>query len=842
MSSRGVGQVDRAGARGSSWRPWRLLALLGGLFGLAVGVPPGSAQEPGPGTAVLVGTVTAEEGGSPLAGARVEIVDPPRATLTDDLGRFRFTDLPPGSFVLRFHLIGRSVLERTVRLDRPGLHVRDIALGASPVSLEPLLVLMGRTRLSEGARADRVPGSVHVVARRSIEERPIAFDDVHAILREVPGVNVQEEDGYGLRPNVGLRGTGSERSSKITLMEDGVLIAPAPYAAPSAYYFPVAGRMEAIEVRKGSSQIRYGPSTIGGALNLVSSEIPGRFSFTADAAGGSDDGRKLHVRAGDSGRRVGWLLEAYGLETDGFKRLDTGGPTGFDVEDYLGKVRVTSDLDAPVYQELELKLGLYDERSDETYLGLTQSDFESTPLRRYAASQEDVMRADHQQVQLRHFLRLSSGVDVTTTAYGNWFARNWYKLQSVGGKSISAVLDDPEANATELAILRGGDSEDGALRVRANNREYLSRGIQTALGLTFEGPVRHEIELGARYHRDEEDRFQHEDAFAMQAGRMTLTEAGAPGSQSNRVSEASAVSFYLQDRIELGRLTVTPGIRHENIDFERRDYRPDDPDRTSPDGVRESSVAAWIPGVGASYRVAPGARIFAGVHRGFGPPGPGAEDETDPESSVNYELGARISRPSVQMQVAGFYSDYSNILGASTLAVGDEGTGDLFNGGEVSVAGLELAVAHDPVAGRGLAWSLPLELAYTFTRATFESAFESDFGPWGTVRKGDELPYLPEHQLYARVGVEHGRWGANLDATAVSEMRTAAGQRPIAEGEGTDASFVLGLGARFQVTSALAVYGAVQNLTDDMYVVARRPAGARPGLPRTLQLGVRVSR
>ena len=34
-----------------------------------------------------------------------------------------------------------------------------------------------------------------------------------------------------------------------------------------------------------------------------------------------------------------------------------------------------------------------------------------------------------------------------------------------------------------------------------------------------------------------------------------------------------------------------------------------------------------------------------------------------------------------------------------------------------------------------------------------------------------------------------------------------------------------------------AVHAWVRNLTDEVYVAARRPAGVRPGLPRTLFLG-----
>jgi Fe(3+) dicitrate transport protein len=307
------------------------------------------------------------------------------------------------------------------------------------------------------------------------------------------------------------------------------------------------------------------------------------------------------------------------------------------------------------------------------------------------------------------------------------------------------------------------------------------------------------------------------------------------------VGEAAAWSLYVQDRFQVGRLMVSPGIRHENITFERRDYAGTDPERVNAPAIRENAVTAWIPGIGASYEVSEAVRLFGGAHRGFAPPGPGANRETRPEYSVNYELGMRLASADAHVQALGFVSQYTNILGAETLASGTEGTGNLYNGGAAEAWGAELSADADLLSGAGL-WSLPVHAAYTYTHAAFESAFESDYGPWGTVSAGDELPYIPAHQLFARGGLERGELGGNLTATYVSAMRTEAGSGPIAPDAATDGYLVLGVSAEYALGGNTTLYGAVENVTDRSYVVARRPAGLRPGLPRTLQLGIRVVR
>ena len=789
------------------------------------------------GSASVEGVVTAQEGGSALAGATVDVVGASVGVLTDEAGRYTLSGISPGTISLRFVRIGYTTLTKTVTLDRNDAMVVHAQLGTGPIRLDPMRVLLKRTRMvGDPLGALEAPGSVHVLVAEDVNAPAFVFDNVHDFLRQVPGVNVQEEDGFGLRPNIGLRGTGADRSSKITLMEDGVLIAPAPYAAPAAYYFPVAGRMEALEVRKGSSQIRYGPRTIGGALNLVSASIPDRLTWFVEGSGGEYGSLQGHARAGASRERFGWLVEAYSMGTGGFKELPSETSTGFDVGEYMAKVRVNSDRLGEFYQELELKLGYTEEASDETYLGLTDADFDRNPLARYPASGADLMKAEHSQIQLRHFWA-GSNVDVTTTAYRNDFSRNWYKLQSVLGTSISRVLGAPEDHASALSVLKGGSSDPDALRVRANNREYFGQGVQSSFGLSM---GLHDVELGARFHQDEEDRFQWEDGFQMLDGSMGLTSAGDPGTQSNRVNSATAVAAFLQDEISLGPWVITPGIRLERIAFKRVDFADDDPARTSPTLTRANRVLAWIPGVGFSYRRGV-VSLFGGVHRGFGPPGPGADEATRPETSANYEAGVRWRESGLAAQAAGFLSSYGNILGQATLATAGDGSGLAFNGGSARVAGVEASLDYDLAWAAPGATRVPLRMAYTYTRSSFRSGFVSDYEAWGTVEAGDRMPYLPEHQVSGSIGYDNPRWSVSISMNASGAMRTEAGFGPVPVGQGTDSFVVFNASGEVQVGGHGALFAGLQNLTNQIYSVARRPAGQRPGLPRSLVAGFRVS-
>jgi len=676
-------------------------------------------------------------------------------------------------------------------------------------------------------------GSAYFLSKKELQQQN--YTDINRVLAQVPGVSIYEEDGFGLRPNISLRGTSPERSSKINIMEDGVLIAPAPYSASSAYYFPNVNRMQSVEVLKGSSQIQYGPNTTGGAINFISTEIPNDFRANLRTSYGTYNTLNSYANVGDSFKNFGYMVEYNKRRSDGFKNLDNGGNTGFDTNDFVAKFRVNTNPEARVQQSLDFKFQYSDEQSDETYLGLTDEDYGTTPYRRYAGSQKDLMDTEHTQFMLTHTAKFSDYFRITTTAYRNDFKRNWYKLDDVSANgssaSISNLIENPEDFPFLFGLVNGTQNFQGsALNVKNNNREYYSQGIQTKADYHFTtGSVFHDIEVGLRFHQDEEDRFQWVDGYNMIGGNMNLVEQGIPGTDSNRITDADAFAAHVLYKLKYKRWTFTPGLRYENITLERNDFGTEDVTRTGTDlSTRSNEMNEFIPGIGVNYKFNQEFSLFGGVHKGFSPAGT-TEGESS-EQSVNYELGTRFSHNGFSGEVVGFYNDYSNLLGSDLAATGGVGTLDLFNAGEVDVSGLEVLGGYDFLTNN-VNFSLPLTMTYTFTDAKFQNTFDSNVGIWGAVASGDEVPYISRHQFNAGLSFIAEKFEAHANARYRGEFRTQAGSGDISTNEKVGSNFILDISAKYHLTNNFSLTTNVINMLDTEYEVSRVPAGLRPGHP-----------
>ena len=655
------------------------------------------------------------------------------------------------------------------------------------------------------------------------------YTDINRALNKISGINFYEEDGFGLRPNISIRGTSPERSSKIAVMEDGVLISPAPYSASSAYYFPSIARMQAVEVLKGSSQIQYGPYTTGGAINFVSTEIPENLSGKITTSFGSFNTGQAHLTLGDSFNNFGYMIEYLNFNSDGFKSLGNELNTGFDINEITSKIRFKSSEKAKIKQSTELKFHSYDEISNETYLGLTENDFENDPYLRYPGSEKDKMDAEHIQFLLTHELSFSDKFKITTNAYHNGFKRNWYKLDDVvfenNSQKISKVISDPENFSGHISILKGLLDSENSLKVKANNREYVSKGVQTKIDYHWYGKNNsfNDLEIGFRVHYDEEDRFQWEDKYNITNGSMSLNTYGDKGSQGNRISSANSFASYLMYKYKIKDFTITPGIRYESIKLERNDYGESNPTRDLNDvSFRKNEVSVIIPGIGVNYTLNNKLSIFGGIHKGYSPPGSSVGQKA--EESVNLELGARFSINKLNAEIIAYQNDYSNLLGNDLAATGGFGELDPFNAGKALVNGLELLLTSEIIESNKI--SIPFSFSYTLTNAKFLTDFGSTQDIWGEVSNGDRIPYIPQHQLNSNIGFKTNKFEINLNGNYNGKFST------IADGSIEIPSyFIFDISFKYKVKPGITFTSKAINLFDENYSVSRAPAGLRPGHP-----------
>ena len=668
-----------------------------------------------------------------------------------------------------------------------------------------------------GSKVDvrKVAGSGAVISDAQIATE--VSTDINQLLKTVPGVYVREEDGYGLRPNFGIRGATSERSEKVTLMEDGVLIAPAPYSNPAAYYFPTAMRMKGVEILKGAPLLRYGPQTTGGVMNMITTAIPESSAGSVTLAVSENSDVDLLASYGGRSGAVGWLVETVQRENNGFKDIDRSSrDSGYDIEDYMGKLAWEGES-----QSILLKAQRSEETSNETYLGLTDADFDRNQDRRYGLSSIDEMNNKHEGYNLSHKLNINDTIALTTTAYYNKFERDWFKLS--GGGSLIAAANGGDVKAQ--GILDGTVDTDG-LKYKHNNRSYLSKGVQSELALNINS---HSIHVGVRAHRDEMDRFQPQERYQQIDGSLVYTSTDSVTGSNNRLETAKATSVWLVDTWQASdNLALNMALRYEDVETSRRQYSTQN--RSDAPSLRSNNTQEWLPGLSATYQLSGNWQVLAGVHKGFSPLGGGAKSEEEPESSVNYEAGLRYDNDQWFVEAIGFWSDFENK--AENCSNGNPCSNGATSGsyvtGDAVIAGLEFQLSSSVVVG---SMTVPIDVAYTYTQAevsednTNEGLFD-----------GDKLANIPEHTFSLRTGIETAMGLDNyVSIKYIDETCNAIGCAGTFVD--TDAFVSADLISRYALSESMTVFLKVENVLDKRAIVSRSPDGSRPNKGRMASVG-----
>ena len=637
--------------------------------------------------------------------------------------------------------------------------------------------------------ASSIPGAIDIISPEEMEMiQPASLQDA---LKTVPGVNARDEEGYGAIPNIGIRGLSPNRSTKVLILEDGAPIQPSLFLSNASYYSPPVERISSIEVLKGATGLRYGPNTIGGVINYQS-KTPLKDGIVKGKLG-SHGYRLLELEAGTSSEQksMGGGINLITSEANGFRN------NGYRMNDIL----VKGGMAIGQSQWLGLKLTRYENEINTSYVGLRPDEFIHTPTKNPAP--DDQFLSNRTSFDINHELEIDTSTKLKTLMYWSQLERNFWR-RDVASKT---------RQGTSFV-----DCGGTAYCVTGRNRNFDMLGIDSRLFTNYQAfGIQNESEIGIRLHSETMSNKTERSNAGPRARTGVIT-----GNENN---DAKAVALYLQNRfLFTDQFAVTPGVRVESYRQNRKNEM---------NGVQgQANNTELVPGIGATWQLAPELQLYSSVYKGFAPAmisaaisGDGVDQKLDAERSMNIEFGFRGQAQKWTYEGAAFRMDFSNQIVNQALSGGISKT----NGGQSLHQGAEGALGYAITS----AWSV-------LANATYIPVAEFKGGALGPI--GNRIPYTPK--LTGNLGLNYSKDGLKsfLNAYHVSSQYADSANTVQESNDGTKGlipSFTtLNWSIVYSPQKDLKLFGVVRNLFDKKFISGRSPDGIFPGAERNFELGL----
>ena len=681
-----------------------------------------------------------------------------------------------------------------------------------------------------------VPGSVSIIDPKELKQTAALTSN--EVLRKIPGLNVVDEEGAGLRLNIGIRGLDPDRSRNVLVLEDGIPIALGPYGEPELYFSPSIDKMAGIEVVKGSGQILFGPQTTGGVLNMFTFDPPATEQTRMKLSGGMGGIFSGLWSYGNSLGKVGFLVSYL------HKSANKLGPTWFQVNDLSAKIK----LQTSKHSSLGLKLGMYHELSNSTYIGLTQTMFDAGGQDYAQLAPLDRLPIKRYSISATHKIYVNPRLSIQTTAFGYTVSRNWqrqdFSFNALANNKSGQIWGDPSVNNGAIYMLNSSGNR---------NRQFTVAGIEPQLKWAYTlFNTQNELQSGIRYLYE-----QAEEQFVL--GQQANASAG--DMRDSEVRRGNALSFYTQNKITINpKLSLNVGVRYENFNYERQILRGRFTFNNQvlvrdTNLVANNNVQSIIPGAGVNYAWSDNLQFFAGIHKGFAPPrikdaitSTGLPYNLDAEISTNYEVGSRFKMGEfLDIELTAFAMDFENQLIPVSVSSGNANASGIVNGGETMHKGIEAGFKFDLRKVLGIQNSINIESNATFQNSYYTAnRFVASNGSTFNV-KGYQLPYLPRVMINSAISYSPDKGiGFKLATNYISSQHTDELNTVLPGGNGRSGKIgsriITDFNLFYQVPKRkLSAYIAAKNIGNVRYISTRRPEGIRVGLPRLITAGLEIS-
>lgn len=732
-----------------------------------------------------------EPSGAPIAGVTVYVEGTDRVATTDEAGRYELPALPAGSYRVLFARLGYEPGSATVQVAEGRPAGLDMTLAAAPIEVAAVTAIGSPRELAEVRERMRVvPGAVDLIEPAELERTRLThFRDV---LRFSPGVYIQPRFGAADESQLSIRGSGLRNN--FHLRGVNVLVNGMPYRNADGFTdFESIELLTAsnIQVYKGGNALRFGGSTLGGAINIETKTgyTAEPFHFLGQA--GSYGFLKGQLSSGDVLGNTDYYASYAHTTLDGFRDFSR-----------QRRDRVNAHLGAVLSDQVDLRGFYFFAHVEEELPGsLTREELEADPDQANPANVAGRWGRDydlhHLGVQLRRQLTPSQRLEVSP----------YLQYRDIV-HPIFRVLD-------QVSLDLGAEVRYENLAPLAGRASRFTAGFQPAWG-----------EIDNRHFENV---------------------AGQPGDLAkDQTDGASSLAFYLDEVLEVvPRLSAVVGLRYDRSRRSIEDGFLADGDQTD-----ERDFEAWMPKVGFLYELPRlEGQVFGNVSRSFEPPllielnsltVPGFVD-LDAQDAWQFELGTRGRRGDLEWQIAGYDIELEDeILNLNVRPFPDAPftVPSYRNAPRTRHYGLEAGIdyrAAAPAAGED---PKPFGVRLAYTLGRYEYVEDPDF-------EGNEIPGAPTHVVQLEAVLRHPAGLSvrpNLewvpDDTFLDSTNTAV----------NDGWATFGVRGEWSLPDAgVVVFAEARNLTDEVYSPAMTVDDAagryfQPADGRSLYAGVRWER
>lgn len=558
------------------------------------------------------------------------------------------------------------------------------------------------------------PGARDVIRREEFERQ--GATQARDVLNRIPGVNAPENNGTGshdMALNFGIRGLNPRLAARSTVLMDGIPVPFAPYGQPQLSFAPISmGNMDAVDVVRGGGAVRYGPQNVGGVVNFVTRAIPdeptvkGGFQ-TETSPSSSHDGFKTSANLLAGGTNANGLGGA--LLYSGTRGGDWREHSDTEIDDLILKGKYQLD-EANSFNAM----AQYYEGKVDMPGGLNVADYDADPYQ--STRPKDQF----------------------------WGRRTMFNF----GYRYQEDRREFTANTFFTKTLRSGYLDQGTF-LSLSPREYWVRGLETRFAQGFDlGPTSHEVGVGYRYINEAGHELRYRTP-------ISSNEYPTTNSRNDRDTRGGteANAFFVDDRIDIGKWTITPGVRYEMIESQQTN------NLTNVKYKGDYNTA--LPALNVLYHLSDSWNLYANTEGSFGSvqysqmPNRVSSGEVKPEKARTWEVGTRYDNGALRAEIGAFLINFDNQYESNQT------NDSVIARGETRHQGIETSVNYALDDLSPALAGFDVYATYAYVDATIR-----EDGP----NKGNRVPFSSKHKGTIGVGYTEGPWKLNLDSSFQSDQ------------------------------------------------------------------------